>query len=244
MDWTYLSNFSRNEVRVDTLKRSPETLRWILSLPSACWATSTSPFPLKLDPQLIVLPSSAATSVDYAWILDNFAASLPEHLRKTVMSRLCRLAAHVLLEAAEAYLNIQPYKERPGHVYVHLRPSWDILASNADKNNEVDYVDIKVGKAQDLEARMEDYELNCVGKPILWAYSYETSHPKLIERLTHLTLWAMGAKHVPYSCHGCHVRHREHFSEEECGGLEVVAAIIEYRLGRIEELTVQVPIYA
>ncbi|KAJ7673926.1 hypothetical protein DFH06DRAFT_1123586 [Mycena polygramma] len=180
-----------------------------------------------------------ATSIrQMPWIMDNFAASLPDHLRKTVMSRLCRLAARAPLEAAEAYLNIRPYKERPGHVYTHLRPNWEILGADATDDDELDYVDLKVGQAHNLELRMENYEVDCVDEPILWAYSYQTSRPKLIERLTHLTLWAMDAKRVSYPCHSCNVRHREHFSEAKSGGLEVVAAIIEYWLGRIGEYPV------
>ncbi|KAJ7602315.1 hypothetical protein DFH06DRAFT_1152923 [Mycena polygramma] len=164
-------------------------------------------------------------------------------LGPTISGRLCRLAARAPLEAAEAYLNIRPYKERPGHVYTHLRPNWEILGANATDDDELDYVDLKVGQAHNLELRMENYEVDCVDEPILWAYSYQTSRPKLIERLTHLTLWAMDAKRVSYPCYGCNVRHREHFSEAKSGGLEVVAAIIEYWLGRIGEVPVRVPVY-
>jgi hypothetical protein len=56
-------------------------------------------------------------------------------------------------------------------------------------------------------------------------------------------LLAMGAKRVPYSCYGCGVRHREHYSEAKSGGLEVVAAIIEYWMQRIGEVPVRNPIY-
>ncbi|KAJ7606287.1 hypothetical protein DFH06DRAFT_1150087 [Mycena polygramma] len=156
---------------------------------------------------------------------------------KKDMAALSRLAARAPLEAAEGYLNLRPYKERPGHVYTHLRPNWEVEANtaNAAAGEELDWVDLKVGKAEDVAVRRMDYELDCVDEPILWVFSYETSHPKLIERLTHLTLWAMHAKRVPYPCHGCGVRHREHFSEARSGGLEVVAAIIEYWLARLGE---------
>ncbi|KAJ7609367.1 hypothetical protein DFH06DRAFT_1128389 [Mycena polygramma] len=171
------------------------------------------------------------------WNLDPFAASVPDDERKKDMAALSRLAARAPLEAAEGYLNLRPYKERPGHVYTHLRPNWEVEANaaNAAAGEELDWVDLKVGKAEDVAVRRMDYELDCVDEPILWAFSYETSHPKLIERLTHLTLWAMHAKRVPYPCHGCGVRHREHFSEARSGGLEVVAAIIEYWLARLGE---------
>ncbi|KAJ7906990.1 hypothetical protein B0H13DRAFT_1880049 [Mycena leptocephala] len=173
------------------------------------------------------------------WLMDDFAASLPDDVRKKIMSRLCRLAAREPLEAAEAYLNLRPYKEHAGGgvAYVHLRPNWEILENAADvpDDDELDWVDLKVGEAHDVDDRRDDYELDCVDEPILWAYCYQTAYPKLIERLTHLTLRAMGAQRVPYSCYGCGVRHREHFSAEKSGGLEVVAAIIEYWMRRIGE---------
>jgi hypothetical protein len=150
-------------------------------------------------------------------------------------------------------------------VYTHLRPNWEVLEDAAevgDDELELDWVDLKVGEAHDLDVRREYYELDCVDEPIVWAYCYQTSHAKLIgrcfvvsnfwtddrctasERLTHLTLRAMGAQRIPYSCHGCGVRHREHFSEAKSGGLEVVAAIIEYWMRRIGEDPVRIPLYA
>ncbi|KAJ7654688.1 hypothetical protein DFH06DRAFT_1133444 [Mycena polygramma] len=168
--------------------------------------------------------------------MDPYAASLLEETRKKTMAALCRLAARAPIEAAEAYLNLRPYKERPGFVYTHLRPNWEVLddAPNVPVV-QLDWVDIKVGKAEDMEDRQLGYESTCVGEPIAWAFCYETSRPKLIERLTHLTLWEMGAKRVPYACRGCGVHHREHFSEAVSGGLEIVALIIEYWMRKIGE---------
>ncbi|KAJ7922744.1 hypothetical protein B0H13DRAFT_1865581 [Mycena leptocephala] len=179
------------------------------------------------------------------WIMDDFAASLPDDDRKILMARLCRLAVREPLEAAEAYLNIRPHKERLGVVYTHLRPNWEVLDNAADipDDEELDWVDVKVGEAEDMDVRREYYERDCVDKLILWAYYYQTSNPKLIERLTHLTLRTMGAQHVPYPCYGCAVRHREHSSEAK-GGLEVVAGIIEYWMRRIGEDPIRVPIHA
>ncbi|KAJ7654681.1 hypothetical protein DFH06DRAFT_1133436 [Mycena polygramma] len=187
-------------------------------------------FPSTLCPELGLGPQMH-------WNLDPFAASVPDDERKKNMAALSHLAARAPLEAAEGYLNLRPYKERPGHVYTHLRPNWEVEANaaSAAAGEELDWVDLKVGKAEDVAVRRVDYEVDCVDEPIVWAFSYETSHPKLIERLTHLTLWAMHAKRVPYPCDGCGVRHREHFSEARSGGLEVVAAIIEYWLARLGE---------
>ncbi|KAJ7602866.1 hypothetical protein DFH06DRAFT_1152540 [Mycena polygramma] len=168
--------------------------------------------------------------------MDPFAASLVEETRKKMLGALCRLASRAPIEAAEAYVNLRPYKERPGFVYTHRRPNWEVLddAPNVPVA-QLDWVDIKVGQAVDLEERQLDYELDCVDEPIGWVFCYETSRPKLIERLTHLTLWEMGAKRVPYPCRGCGVRHREHFSEVISGGVEVVGLIIEYWMRRIGE---------
>jgi hypothetical protein len=97
-----------------------------------------------------------------------------------------RLAAREPLEAAEAYLNLRLYKEHAGGgvVYTHLRPNWEILANAADvpDDDELDWVDLKVGEAHDMEIRRDYYELDCVEEPIVWAYYYQTSHPKLIGR--------------------------------------------------------------
>ncbi|KAJ7654687.1 hypothetical protein DFH06DRAFT_1133443 [Mycena polygramma] len=180
--------------------------------------------------------STPTTTVQMPHNMDPFPASLPEQTRKNMMAALCRLAVRAPIEAAEAYLNLRPYKEHPGFVYTHLRPNWEVLdnAPNVPMG-QLDWVDIKVGKAEDMEDRQLGYELTCVGEPIAWAFCYETSRPKLIERLTHLTLWEMGAKRVPYACRGCGVRHREHFSEAVSGGLEIVALIIEYWMRKIGE---------
>ncbi|KAJ6516685.1 hypothetical protein C8R47DRAFT_1063362 [Mycena vitilis] len=175
--------------------------------------------------------------------LDPFAASLPEEIRKKILAALCRLSARAPIEAAEAYLNLRPYKEHRGFVYSHARPNWAVLddAPNVPLA-QLDWVDIKVGQAEDMEKRQLDYEVVCADEPIAWAFCYETSRPKLIERLTHLTLWEMGAKRVPYACRGCGVRHREHFSEVISGGWEVVAAIIEYWMRRIGEQPTRIPL--
>ncbi|KAJ6513748.1 hypothetical protein C8R47DRAFT_1064451 [Mycena vitilis] len=177
------------------------------------------------------------------WDMEPFVAGLPEADRKKLLSALCRLSARAPIEAAEAYLNLRPYKEHRGFVYAHLRPNWEVLedAPNVPLD-ELDWVDVKVGQAENMENRQLDYEADCVDEPIHWAFCYQTSRPKLIERLTHLTLWEMGAKRVPYVCRGCGVRHREHFSEAMSGGLEVVAAIIEYWMRRIGEQPTRIPL--
>ncbi|KAJ7615719.1 hypothetical protein DFH06DRAFT_1145759 [Mycena polygramma] len=177
------------------------------------------------------------------WDMEPFVASLPEATRKKLMSALCRLAARAPIEAAEAYLNLRPYKEHPGFVYTHTRPNWEVLEDAPNVPiDQLDWVDIKVGQAENMEHRTLDYELDCVDEPIVWAFCYQTSRPKLIERLTHLTLWEMGAKRVPYACRGCGVHHREHFSEAMSGGLEVVGAIIEYWMRRIGEEPARIPL--
>ncbi|KAJ6593740.1 hypothetical protein B0H19DRAFT_1056220 [Mycena capillaripes] len=179
------------------------------------------------------------------WNLDPFAASISDDIRKNIISQLCRLSVRDPRKAAEAYLNLRPYKEHPGFVYAHLRSNWEILdnADDVPEGKELDWVDVRVGKCGDMTIQRDYYAADCVGEPIAWVFCYETSHPKLIERLTHLTLADMGAKRIPYPCHGCNIRHREHSSEAKSGGLEVVGGIIEYWIVRIGEVPTQIPLY-
>ncbi|KAF8144792.1 hypothetical protein K438DRAFT_1782508 [Mycena galopus ATCC 62051] len=146
-------------------------------------------------------------------------------------------------DACDALLNLRPYLEQPGHVYVHVRLNKDVLQNppTIPDDEELDYLDIKVGEAIDMDARRAAYA-KCDGEEILWCFYYRTDHPKLIERLTHLTLAHIGAKRVPYPCHGCLVRHREHFSEQ-CAALEFVATTIEHWIRYIGEVPVRHAMY-
>ncbi len=105
----------------------------------------------------------------------------PRSVRISHRSR-CRLALRDPAEAAQAYLNFRPYKEHLGVVYVHLRSNEDVLASAGEisEDEDLDYVDLKVGETSNLDLRRTNYALDCVDEPILWAFSYKTSYPKLV----------------------------------------------------------------
>ncbi|KAJ7906994.1 hypothetical protein B0H13DRAFT_1880053 [Mycena leptocephala] len=161
--------------------------------------------------------------------IHSFVAGLPEAERQSIMASLRNLKTRDPLTAAEAVFNIRPYKERHGKVYVQIRPNQVLVQTIpfAPAGQEVDYIDVKAGFTTNLTARRKSYEKKCKDEEIVWLFCYETSHPKLIERLTHLSLWALDAHRDPYACWGCGVRHQEHFCEGGSGGIENVAAIIE-----------------
>ncbi len=129
--------------------------------------------------------------------MDEFAGCIPEDERQRLMyhlyvlavtARAClvhmyrrRVAARDPLEAAQAYFNLRPYKEHAGVAYVHLRPNWEVLDQAGElPAEEIDWVDLKVGETGDLVRRRDDYERDCIGEPITWAYCYETAHAKLV----------------------------------------------------------------
>ncbi|KAJ7240116.1 hypothetical protein B0H12DRAFT_1237386 [Mycena haematopus] len=159
----------------------------------------------------------------------------------TMAQRLSRrMTPH---DACDALVNVRPYLEHVGYVYVHLRPYWDALDAlpSIPDDEDVDYLDFKIGETSDIDARRVGYA-KCRGEPIAWCFYYPTAFPKLIERLTHLSLNFIGAKRVPYPCRGCQVRHREHYSEY-CAHLELIAETIEFWIRRIGEVPVRHPMY-
>ncbi|KAJ6623244.1 hypothetical protein B0H10DRAFT_2213636 [Mycena sp. CBHHK59/15] len=108
-----------------------------------------------------------------------------------------RRSSHRLtpLDACNALLNVRPYLEQPGFVYTHIHRNWDVLENppTIPDDEDLDYLDIKVGEAIYIDARCASYA-KCDGEEIIWCFYYPTSHPKLIERLTHLTLAYISAK--------------------------------------------------
>ncbi|KAJ7445563.1 hypothetical protein B0H11DRAFT_1930557 [Mycena galericulata] len=156
-----------------------------------------------------------------------------------IWGRIRRERAYIdPMDAAEAYFNLRPYLEKPGLVYVHMRRNAAMFGSIPTRpaGEEVDWVDVKPGRATDLAARRESYADKCVGVELAWQYCYETKYSVLLERLVHLTLTARGAKRQPEECEGCGVWHREYFGEGAAGGLDGVAGIIEYWMRRLGEV--------
>ncbi|KAJ7443912.1 hypothetical protein B0H11DRAFT_2250340 [Mycena galericulata] len=175
--------------------------------------------------------------------MSDFVSQLPNDERQSLMRKICRLCDP--LEAAEATFNLRLYKKHAGVVYVQYKMNQDELDRVAfmPADQEADYIDLKIGETSDIERRRDDYTRVCVGENIGWAFYYETQHVQLLERLTHLTLKALGAKRQPYPCSGCGVRHREHFAEMAAAGLEGVAAVIEYWMRRLGENPQRIPMY-
>ncbi|KAF8147542.1 hypothetical protein K438DRAFT_1780011 [Mycena galopus ATCC 62051] len=185
-------------------------------------------------------PTSRLLLAQMPWQTSYAVADIPDDEHQKILARIRRMPP---TDVCAALLNLRPYLEKPGHVYVHVRLHWDILQNSptiAD-DDDLDYLDIKVGEAIDMDARRAGHA-KCDGKEIIWCFYYKTDHPKLIERLTHLTLAQIGAKRVPYPCKGCAVRHREHFSEK-CAALEFVASIIKDWIRKIREPPVRHPMY-
>ncbi|KAJ7080283.1 hypothetical protein C8R43DRAFT_965748 [Mycena crocata] len=158
--------------------------------------------------------------------MDRFIDNVPEKERMKIMRKFSRLRFSWWnpLEAAWAYLNLQPYKVVDGWGYVLLRENKSITENLALRpaGEFVDYLDVKIGQTEDLFQRIDDHRRtskNCV----------------LLERLVHLTLTAWGAKRMPYPCWGCGSAHNEHYSEERCGGLEGVAGVFEFWLREMGE---------
>ncbi|KAJ7739220.1 hypothetical protein DFH07DRAFT_965767 [Mycena maculata] len=174
----------------------------------------------------------------------DFVHSLSESERQ----RLLRLIRKILdpVERAEAIYNLQPYKpEVPGVVYTNYRANHKILdgVATAPTDEEVDWVDLKAGRTNDIDRRRGEYTRDCKGEDIAWAYYYPTNRPKLLEALVHLSVRARLANREPYPCYGCGKRHCEHSSWERIGGLEGMAEIIEYWQRRLGEPSDRRPMY-
>ncbi|KAJ7108176.1 hypothetical protein C8R44DRAFT_884939 [Mycena epipterygia] len=157
------------------------------------------------------------------------------------IQRYCRRLAATQPQAAfDALLSLRPYWDGPGYIYVFV--IWDqdaeaILAATPP-GDATDVFTIKVGRAEDVEDRRARHEEQCPSLERMWAFKYPTNHAKLLERLVHLTLQFFGARHPFRECPDCAVRHMEYFSELLSGGLEGVAAVIEYWLSRIGEIPI------
>ena len=89
-------------------------------------------------------------------------------------------------DACDALSNIRPHLEPDGGgcVYVHLRPNWEQLQllPTTLLDQELDYVDLKIGQTSDIARRRVEYD-KCVGEPIVWCFFYPTAFPKLIGEL-------------------------------------------------------------
>ncbi|KAJ6606241.1 hypothetical protein DFH09DRAFT_1067114 [Mycena vulgaris] len=169
------------------------------------------------------------------------------------LQSLARLAKVDLDAAEDAYIALDPYIEHPGGaVYVFLQRCDDPALQHAL------YVDLKVGKANDVVHRRLGHQTQCPDVHRVWAYYYPTTRPMLIgkrplavsrptlsaaERLVHLRLDAMGARRPLHPCAKCAKRHREFYAEELTGELAAVAALIEAKIRRIGDVPICIPLY-
>ncbi|KAJ7191666.1 hypothetical protein B0H12DRAFT_1246258 [Mycena haematopus] len=172
----------------------------------------------------------------------DFISTISNAERSKILAQCRALSPH---DAAEALLNLQPYLDFPGKVYVHLKTDDSTLAviATLPANADVDYLSAKVGRSIDIDRRRNEYARQCKGEELCWAYYYETAKCKLLERLTHLTLEGRGAMRIPAPCGGCEVRHREYAAEMAVGGLDGVADVLEYWIRRIGEIPIRHPLY-
>ncbi|KAF8125847.1 hypothetical protein K438DRAFT_1790940 [Mycena galopus ATCC 62051] len=148
----------------------------------ATYHSASTPFLGDFDPALLppslssYLPQLDSADFTLAFNTDSLDSATPplrpyfQHSRRMPPTDACA-----------ALLNLRPYLEKPGHVYVHVRLNWDILqnAPTIADDDDLDYLDIKVGKAIDMDARRAGYA-KCDGEEIIWCFYYKTDHPKLI----------------------------------------------------------------
>ncbi|KAF8181995.1 hypothetical protein K438DRAFT_1975941 [Mycena galopus ATCC 62051] len=151
---------------------------------------------------------------------------------------LSRLAQVDIDAAEDAYIALDPYIEQPGGgVYVFLQRCDDPALQHVDV-----FVDLKVGKANDVAHRRRGHQSQCPDIHRVWAYFYPTTRPMLIERLVHLRLDAMGARRSLHPCAKCLKHHKEFYGEELTGGLDAVAALIEAKIRKIGDIPICIPL--
>ncbi|KAF8174183.1 hypothetical protein K438DRAFT_1771778 [Mycena galopus ATCC 62051] len=95
----------------------------------------------------------------------------------------------------------------------------------------VDALEIKSGFSIHTLRRQFEYHHTCRNVEFLWLYRYKSDSMKLLERLVHLTLRALGTTIDCYPCPSCGVKHWEFYSYLATGGIEGLCAIIEFWLG-------------
>ncbi|KAJ7789810.1 hypothetical protein B0H14DRAFT_2626823 [Mycena olivaceomarginata] len=136
--------------------------------------------PYKTDFGLCIsrdLPSAPIAQMQY--FKADSIADMSEAERVHVLSTIRRMDPP---DACDALINIRPYLEKAGVVYMQLRNNWEELERQptVPVNEFLDYLDAKIGEARDIGIRRAAYK-KCDGETILWCYYYPTGHAKLIE---------------------------------------------------------------
>ncbi|KAJ7752225.1 hypothetical protein DFH07DRAFT_960661 [Mycena maculata] len=257
--WSRLAHWEVHGIRDHFRKRSWRVISGCLSyvLSSGADATAwvkgeipvvgTSPAShpgLGSPPLRSIRPKHLRPTNSFSYNMELFRHRINETERQRIMRVVRKIRDP--MQRAEATFNLQLFDDDiPGFVYTNYRANHQILEglATAPADEEVDWVDLKSGRTNDIERRRGEYTRDCKGEEIAWGYCYPTNRPKLLEALIHLNVRARLAKREPYPCHGCGKRHCEHSSWERIGGLEGMAEIIEYWLGRLEEPIERRPLY-
>ncbi|KAJ7250447.1 hypothetical protein B0H12DRAFT_1072053 [Mycena haematopus] len=131
------------------------------------------------------------------------------------------------LDQALAHVAHPRYKDFAGDLYIVCR-----IVRVFDVNLQifVDGLEIKAGFTKNAKRRQFDYRDICRGVEFIWFCMYRSDSVKLLERVVHLTLRALGATIATHPCPGCGVHHREFYSYPGAGGIEGLCGIIEFWL--------------
>ncbi|KAJ6545753.1 hypothetical protein B0H19DRAFT_1076013 [Mycena capillaripes] len=134
------------------------------------------------------------------------------------------------MDQALAHIAHPCYKDFRGDLYTVCRV---VRVFDHQLQMWVDVLDVKSGFSLDTVRRQFDYRDTCHDVDFIWFYKYKSDTVKLLERLVHLTLRALGAAIAPYPCPGCGVKHREFYLYSAAGGVEGLCSIIEFWLGAL-----------
>ncbi|KAJ7203735.1 hypothetical protein B0H12DRAFT_1243723 [Mycena haematopus] len=143
------------------------------------------------------------------------------------------------VDQALAHFSHPRYKDLGGDLYIVCRR---VRVVAPDLQIVYDDFEIKAGISTDVGRRQCEYRDVCRDVEFVWFYKYHSDTVKLLERLVHLSLRALGAAIPPYPCPGCGVRHREFFDAAAAGGIAGVCAIVEFWLEVLGQRVVRVGI--
>ncbi|KAJ7228114.1 hypothetical protein B0H12DRAFT_1228744 [Mycena haematopus] len=149
----------------------------------------------------------------------------PAPCHSTVSS--CRTRIHDPIVQALEHFAHPRYQDFAGDLYIVCRI---VRVFDGNLGIFVDGLEIKSGLTRNIERRQFDYRNVCRDVEFVWVCRYRSDSVKLLERLVHLALRALGATIPTYPCPGCGVCHREFYSYSGVGGIEGLCKIIEFWL--------------
>ncbi|KAJ7235747.1 hypothetical protein B0H12DRAFT_1238695 [Mycena haematopus] len=151
--------------------------------------------------------------------------SARELRRRKALAEITRIQNPI--DQALAHFADPRYKDFRGDLYIVCRV---IRIFDPTLQMYVDALEIKSGFSGNTSRRQFNYRDTCIDVDFIWFYRYKCNCVKLLERLVHLTLRALGAGIQTYACPGCGVNHREFYSYSAAGGVDGLCAIIEFWL--------------